>query len=66
MGILQCAKKYGNNRLEASCKKAMELSSPNYSTVYNILKNRQEQAKQSDLFKPVMSHENLRGAASFT
>jgi len=66
MGILQCAKKYGNNRLEASCKKAMELSSPNYSTVYNILKNRQEQAKQPDLFKPVMSHENLRGAASFT
>jgi len=65
MGILQSTKKYGNNRLEAACRRAMELSSPTYSTVYNILKNRQELSNQPDLFRPVMSHENLRGAASF-
>jgi hypothetical protein len=65
MGILQSSKEYGASRLEAACKKARELSSPSYATVYNILKNRQEQVKQGELFKPIGKHENLRGAASF-
>jgi len=65
MGILQNAKEYGRSRLEAACKRAMELSSPSYTTVYNILKNRQEQVKQEELFKPIQVHENLRGASSF-
>ena len=65
MGILQFAREYGRWRLELACKRAMELSSPSYRTVYNILKNRQEQAQQGELFTPVLAHENLRGAASF-
>jgi hypothetical protein len=65
MGILRFAREYGSWRLEAACRRAMELSSPCYKTVYNILKNRQEQGKQGELFTPVLAHENLRGAASF-
>jgi len=65
MGILQFSKEYGAGRLESACRRAMELSSPCYATVYNILKNRQEQTEQPELFKPVLTHENLRGAASF-
>ena len=65
MGILQSAKEYGASRLEAACKKARELSSPCYSTIYKILKNRQELVKQGELFKPIDTHENLRGAAYF-
>jgi transposase len=65
MGILQLAKKYGNSRLEAACKRAQELSSPCYTTVYNVLKNRQELTPQGELFEPVAAHENLRGADSF-
>ena len=65
MGILQSSKSYGSSRLEAACKKARELSSPCYATVYRILKNRQELVLQGELFEPVASHENLRGAASF-
>jgi transposase len=65
MGILQCAKEYGAHRLEEACKRARELSSPNYTTVYHILKNRQENVTQPELFTHVAEHENLRGAASF-
>jgi len=65
MGILQFAKEYGTYRLEAACKKASELSSCSYSTIYNILKNRQENIKQGELFTPVGPHENLRGPTSF-
>jgi len=65
MGILQFSKEHGASRLEAACKKARELSSPCYRTIYNILKNRQEQTTQGELFKPLDTHENLRGAASF-
>jgi hypothetical protein len=65
MGILQCAKEYGAHRLEQACTRARELSSPNYTTVYRILKNRQENVTQPELFMPVKEHENLRGAASF-
>ena len=65
MGILQNAKDYGAARLEAACKKAKELSSPCYSTIYKILKNSQEQVGQGELFQPAQTHENLRGAAYF-
>jgi hypothetical protein len=65
MGILQFSKEYGRWRLEAACRRALELSSPSYRTVCHLLKNRQEQGKQGELFKPVLAHENLRGAASF-
>jgi len=65
MGILQFSKEHGWFRLEAACRKAREISSPCYRTVYNILKNRQEQAAEGEPFKAVPPHENLRGAASF-
>ena len=65
MGILQFSKGYGASRLEAACTRARELSSPRYATVRNILKNRQEQGVQGELFKPVEPHTNLRGAESF-
>jgi transposase len=65
MGILQCGKRYGNERLEAACKRARELNSHSYSTVYNILKNHQEQTIQMELIKPTPLHENVRGAVSF-
>jgi len=67
MGILQFTKDCGASRLEAACRKARELSSPCYSTIYNILKNRQENIKQNELFnEPIAPHENLRGAVSFS
>lgn len=66
MGILQFSKEYGTCRLEAACGRAVQLSSPCYRTVYNILKNKQEQQIQGELFMPLGQHENLRGSSSFT
>ncbi len=65
MGILQLTEEYGAYRIEAACRPAAELSSPSYTTVCRILNNRQENAAQPELFKPVAEHENLRGAAAF-
>ena len=65
MGILQFSKAYGACRLEAACGRAVELCSPNYTTVHNILKNKQEYQKQAELFMPSGQHENLRGRESF-
>jgi transposase len=65
MGILQCSKQYGNPRLEAACRRARELNSHSYSTVYNILKNRQENYAQAELIKATPVHENIRGPLSF-
>jgi len=67
MGILQFSKKEGAARLEAACRRARELGSVTYSTVKNILKNRQEDVKQEDEFsnKPTADHENVRGAKAF-
>ena len=65
MGILQFSKVYGASRLEAACGRAVELSSLNYTTILNILKNKQEYQKQIELFMPVGHHENLRGSSFF-
>jgi hypothetical protein len=66
MGILQQAKKYGNIRLEAACRRARELGSGGYTTVTNILKNNQEDAATTEDVKPTPAHENQRNAVSFT
>jgi hypothetical protein len=65
MGILQQAKKYGNVRLEAACRKARELGSGTYTTVANILKNKREDAAATETVEPTPAHENQRNAVSF-
>jgi len=45
MGLLQLSKKYGDERLEAACNKAITLGSMNYTTVSNILKHGQDLVK---------------------
>jgi transposase len=66
MGLLQLSKKYGNKRLEAACKKAIDLNSMNYTTVSNILKHSQDLAvlKLKPAATPI--HENIRGAAYYS
>jgi hypothetical protein len=66
MGLLQLSKKYGNKRLEAACKKAIALSSMNYTTVSNILKHGRDLTVLK--LKPAATpkHENIRGAAYYS
>jgi hypothetical protein len=65
MGILQFSISQGKARLEAACRRARELHSPQYTTIAPILKNRQEYTAQPELISSPSVHENLRDASSF-
>lgn len=65
MGILQCSKKYGSDRLEAACAKALIMKSCYYSTIVTILKNGQDKTVIPSVGKSTPRHENLRGAEAY-
>ncbi len=56
----QPAKRYGAERVDAACAKALALGTRSYGSVSAILKNAQEKtAAPSD--PPSLFHENIRG-----
>ena len=61
MGVLQFAKKYSPEKLESSCARALQLGSPCYTTVKNLLQSPSAQKKPD----PLPAHENLRNPADF-
>lgn len=67
LGVLRLADKYGNDRLEAACKRANVGSRINYKILHNILKNNLDKIPVADngltLFIP--KHENIRGAEAY-
>jgi hypothetical protein len=67
LGVLRLAEKYGNERLEAACKRANTGSRINYKIVNNILKNNLDKIPMKEneptLFIP--DHENIRGAEAY-
>jgi transposase len=65
MGILQCARKYGHERLEAACPKAMAMNSCTYSTIKTILKNGQDKVSLNTKELPTPLHENIRGCTAY-
>lgn len=64
MGVIRFSHKYGNDRVDRACSKAISLRSVNYTTLKNILKNGQETlpdpVMNSDAESPTPIHENLR------
>lgn len=62
--IIGFSKKYGNERVDLACNKAISLNSVNYTTLRNILKNGQEltpaNTLDSDADTPTPEHDNLR------
>ncbi len=67
LGVLRLADKYGNDRLEATCKRANTGSRINYKTLHSILKNNLDKIPSADkeltLFIP--EHTNIRGAEAY-
>lgn len=62
VGILQLAKRFGDERLEAACERAITIGAKSYSSVKSILNNNLDRAFQ----KPTSDagtrlHENIRG-----
>ena len=67
IGVLRLAEKYGNERLEAACKRANIGSRINYKTIQNILKNNLDKVllKENELTLFIPNHENIRGAETY-
>jgi len=62
LGILNSAKKYGNERLNRACKRALYYECYSYRRIKNILDNNIDDLEdQGDLFNLPTIHENLRG-----
>lgn len=71
LGLLRLSGKYGEERLELACRRAMKTRHPNYSIVHNILRNgtdalekAQDEAVAGISVTPV-GHENVRGPEAY-
>jgi hypothetical protein len=62
MAVIQFSKRYSVEELEAACARAIEIGSPNYTTVKNLLRN----PPLTKRAKPLPLHENLRNPAEFS
>ena len=64
LGILRLAKGYGNDRLEAACRRAVAIGGTSYRSVESILKHNLDQKPLPDQSckNPPIEHINIRGA----
>lgn len=66
IGVLRLGEKYGNDRLESACGRAMNGYKANYTIIKNILERNLDKAPaQGDLFGNIPDHENIRGSESY-
>jgi transposase len=69
LGLLNLAKRYGNERLEAACRRALSIGAPHRKSIKSILDTKLDQSP--DLFPeappstPTPMHANVRGARYF-
>src|SRR5712672_2410168 len=61
IGILGLVKRYGAERVDAACARALVLGTRSYTSVAAILKNRRERAPAGTAELPLLIHENIRG-----
>ena len=67
LGILRLGNTYGNDRLEAACRRALTLGSHSYKSIESILRHgldRQPLTEQTEAALPE-DHENLRGPSYY-
>ncbi|MEZ5489317.1 MAG: IS21 family transposase [Gammaproteobacteria bacterium] len=67
LGILRLSKPYGDERLEAACRRALTLGSCRYKSIESILKHRLDEQPleaQQELALPD-THDNIRGPAYY-
>ena len=70
LGILRLAKRYGDDRLEAACARALPVRARSYRHIESILKNGLDRIKPEDAKKAprpkLPLHENVRGSDYYT
>ncbi|MGC8489852.1 MAG: IS21 family transposase, partial [Clostridia bacterium] len=67
MGLVSLTRKYPAERLEAACRRALEIGSPSYRTVKAMLSSGLDQAPvlPAPEAPPQPHHDNVRGPAYF-
>lgn len=68
LGILRLSQRYGKERLEGACQRALEVGAPSYRSVRSILEtglDRQELPAGEPAAALPQVHENLRGASYY-
>jgi transposase len=66
LGILRLARSHGRERLEAACKRALEIGARSYTSVSSILRNNLDRTRPDPAADgPAISHPNIRGAGYF-
>jgi transposase len=66
LGVFRLGEKFGNDRLEAACKRAMAGYKVTYMVIKNILERNLDKApSEQEHFVIIPDHENIRGADSY-
>lgn len=66
LSLLALHKTYGEERLEAACRKALLMDRPHRETILNLLKNNKEQEPQAQPCEELpLQHTNIRGDGYF-
>jgi len=66
LGVFRLGEKYGNDRLEAACGRALMGYKVTYMVIKNILERNLDKAMlQTDIFITIPDHENIRGSESY-
>ena len=67
LGIIRLGKAFGNQRLEAACRRALHFGTHSYRSLKSILQNKLDtQSLEQELPLPSPTHENLRGGPYYT
>jgi len=65
LGILRLARQYGTERLEAACRRGLEIGARSYGSISSILQNgldRQPLPRPSEAPELPLDHPNIRGS----
>jgi transposase len=66
LGVIRLADKFGPDRLDAACRRALEINARSYSSLQSILKNGLESKRCTHATEePAITHPNIRGADYF-
>jgi len=66
LGVIRLGDKFGRDRLDAACSRALEINARSYSSLQSILKNGLENRPRTRATEePAITHPNIRGADYF-
>jgi transposase len=66
LGVIRLADRFGRDRLDAACRRALEINARSYSSVQSILKNGLDSRPHTRATEqPAITHINIRGADYF-